>query len=84
MSSVESALGLAADQVGAVVAALPEDQWFDRKSVLTKPRELRAVRGPSDGSVALRRLRALEQAGLVHWSGKSQRDPRAVWNLAGP
>lgn len=32
--------------------------------------------------VALRRLRALEQAGLVRWSGKSQKDPRAVWAAA--
>ena len=29
--------------------------------------------------VALKRLRALEQAGLVRWTGKSQTDPRAVW-----
>jgi ATP-dependent DNA helicase RecG len=32
--------------------------------------------------IALRRLRALEQAGLIRWAGKSQKDPRAVWVVA--
>jgi ATP-dependent DNA helicase RecG len=32
--------------------------------------------------VVIRRLRALEGAGLLLWSGKSPRDPRAVWALA--
>ena len=31
--------------------------------------------------VILRRLRALEQAGLVRWTGKSQKDPRAAWTV---
>jgi ATP-dependent DNA helicase RecG len=31
---------------------------------------------------ALRRLRALETAGVVMWIGKSKKDPRAYWTLA--
>jgi ATP-dependent DNA helicase RecG len=31
---------------------------------------------------ALRRLRALEDAGLIRWIGKSRTDPRAAWMLA--
>jgi ATP-dependent DNA helicase RecG len=27
------------------------------------------------------RLRALESEGLIRWTGKSQKDPRAVWIL---
>jgi ATP-dependent DNA helicase RecG len=30
----------------------------------------------------VRKLRALEKAGLVRWVGKSQKDPRAAWILA--
>ena len=29
----------------------------------------------------LRRLRSLEEAGLVEWVGKSKKDPRAVWRV---
>ena len=29
----------------------------------------------------LRRLRGLEEAGLVEWVGKSKKDPRAVWRI---
>jgi ATP-dependent DNA helicase RecG len=54
--------------------------------------QLRAVGGPMGTGdlaaalrvsrpVAIRRLRALEQAELVRWSGKSQTDPRAVWTV---
>lgn len=32
--------------------------------------------------VVIRRLRALEQAGLVRWTGKSQKDPRAAWTVS--
>lgn len=31
--------------------------------------------------VVLTRLRALQDAGLIRWSGKSAKDPRAVWEL---
>jgi ATP-dependent DNA helicase RecG len=31
--------------------------------------------------VVIRRLRALETAGLVRWLGKSKKDPRAAWLL---
>lgn len=31
--------------------------------------------------VVIRRLRALEEAGLVEWVGKSANDPRAYWRL---
>ena len=30
----------------------------------------------------LRRLRALETEGLVHWDAESAKDPRAVWRPA--
>jgi ATP-dependent DNA helicase RecG len=30
---------------------------------------------------AARRLQALQEAGLVHWVGKSRKDPRAYWTL---
>jgi ATP-dependent DNA helicase RecG len=33
---------------------------------------------------AIRRLRALEDAGLVRWLGKSKKDPRAAWMLTDP
>ncbi len=29
----------------------------------------------------LRRLRALEEARLIEWSGKSKKDPRASWKI---
>jgi predicted transcriptional regulator len=29
----------------------------------------------------LRRLKALEEAGLIEWSGKSKNDPRASWKI---
>ena len=32
--------------------------------------------------VAIRRLRALEQEGIIEWVGTSTRDPRAYWRLA--
>ncbi|MGH9023601.1 MAG: ATP-binding protein [Acidimicrobiia bacterium] len=31
--------------------------------------------------VVLRQLRALDEAGLISWSGRSQKDPRAYWTL---
>ena len=30
------------------------------------------------------RLKALQEAGLVKWTGRSQQDPRAVWSLTTP
>lgn len=29
--------------------------------------------------VTIRLLRAMEEAGLIEWMGKSERDPRAYW-----
>jgi ATP-dependent DNA helicase RecG len=43
--------------------------------------ELAEVLGLSRPTV-LRKLRALERAGLVRWVGKAQTDPRAAWVLA--
>jgi ATP-dependent DNA helicase RecG len=39
-SSVETALAAPASQVGTDLATLPEDQWYDRKSILIKPKDL--------------------------------------------
>jgi hypothetical protein len=39
-SSVETALAASASQVGTDLAALPEDQWYDRKNILIKPKDL--------------------------------------------
>ena len=54
-------------------------------------RALREAGGLSTGEVAtlldvspptaLKRLRAMQAAGLVAWSGKSPKDPRASWIL---
>jgi ATP-dependent DNA helicase RecG len=40
---VGKALAGAAPAVGAALAAVPEDQWFDRKSARISPRELANV-----------------------------------------
>jgi ATP-dependent DNA helicase RecG len=37
---VDSVLRAPAAEVASLIAALPADQWFDRKSVLIKPKDL--------------------------------------------
>src|SRR5262245_50636983 len=39
-SGVEAALVAPRGQVGLALVALPEDQWYDRKSILIKPKDL--------------------------------------------
>lgn len=39
-ADVDRALGLPQDQVGPALASLPEDQWFERKSARTAPRDV--------------------------------------------
>lgn len=38
--ALDTVLALSADEVGAALAALPEGQWFDRKSVRVQPPQL--------------------------------------------
>src|SRR5690349_10301073 len=40
INEVEAALAAARNDVGRLLVAAPEDQWFDRKSVLLEPRDL--------------------------------------------
>ena len=40
MEKIEAALTLPPDEALAVLATVPEDQWFDRKSGRTQPRDL--------------------------------------------
>lgn len=84
-----------AGSVRLVLAALPRlDARLAARLPWGSQRVLDALRasGPmSTGDVAaeillsrpatLERLRALERAGLILWSGKSKKDPRAVWIL---
>jgi ATP-dependent DNA helicase RecG len=84
-----------AGSVRLVLAALPRlDARLAAQLPTGSQRVLDTLRasGPmSTGDVAseiplsrpatLERLRALERAGLVRWSGKSKKDPRAVWIL---
>ena len=39
-ADVDRALGLPPDQLGPALASLPEDQWFERKSARTAPRDV--------------------------------------------
>lgn len=39
-ADVDRALSLPPDQVGPALASLPEDQWFERKSARTAPRDV--------------------------------------------
>lgn len=57
-----------------IVAALREADRLSTGEVA----ELLGVSRPP----AIRRLAALEKAGVVEWVGKSARDPRAYWRLA--
>lgn len=41
----------------------------------------REVEEGMKGPAVLRRLKALEEAGLIEWSGKSKKDPRASWKI---
>lgn len=40
INEVETALAAPPTEVGSLLLAAPEDQWFDRKSVLVAPRDL--------------------------------------------
>jgi ATP-dependent DNA helicase RecG len=40
VNQVDAALALPAEETGTVLLALPEDQWFDRKSIRVSPRDL--------------------------------------------
>ena len=42
VNQVDAALALPAGETGAALLALPEDQWFDRKSVRILPKDLGA------------------------------------------
>lgn len=82
--------------VRLVLAAVPRlDAYLARRLPWGSQRILDLLRsgGPlSTGDISeeigmsrpatLSRMRALEQAQLVRWSGKSPKDPRAVWILA--
>jgi len=43
--------------------------------------EIAEILGGVGRPTAIRRLRALEAAGLIEWRGKSSTDPRAYWTL---
>lgn len=62
------------EETRAIVGAL-------RKSDRLSTGELAEVLGGLTRPTLLRRLRTLEQAGVVRWVGKSPKDPRAYWTL---
>lgn len=62
------------DETRGIIGAL-------RKADRLSTGEVTEILGGVGRPTALRRLRALEQAGLVRWVGKSPKDPRAYWTL---
>jgi len=62
------------DETRAIIGAL-------RKADRLSTGEVTEILGGVGRPTALRRLRVLEQAGLVQWVGKSPKDPRAYWTL---
>lgn len=79
-NAVERALASGVKEAGPLLLALPEDQWFERKSVKVAPKTLAAALvafGNAEGGTIVVGL------GNGSMEGRSANDPRAVWMVAG-
>lgn len=86
-NEVDRALTLPAEQVGPALAALREDQWFDRKSIRTAPKDLAIALvafANAEGGTVVVGMHDGEVEGIREHTAKVNNLRRAPMDLATP